>query len=375
MDTYQIDGHKLDQHPERTAQWREAGDDLDALMQLYPIYVEISPNGACNHRCVFCSVDYIGYQTRQLDAAALEQSLADMGRHGVKSVMFAGEGEPLLARGLPEMIDAAYSAGIDVAITTNATNLTQSFAELSLQQVTWLKASVNGGDPDTYAAVHRTKPNDFARVIENLARAVDIRRRSHDFEHIDQGGQPIDCTLGAQIVLIRENIHSAVALAKICRDIGLDYLVIKPYSQNPHSVETATRGFADFDYRHWLDLEARLREFETDTFQIVYREKTMASLYQERGYDVCHATPHFWAYIMATGEVYGCSAHLLDDRFKFGNIYEQSFSDIWQGAKRRACLELMRTFDVGECRKNCRMNAENKYLHQLKHPAAHVNFI
>ena len=55
MDNYRVDSHKLMFHPERVTKWL-SGENI------YPIEIEISPSGACNHRCIFCAYDYIGYQ-------------------------------------------------------------------------------------------------------------------------------------------------------------------------------------------------------------------------------------------------------------------------------------------------------------------------
>ena len=57
---FSIDTHKLAYHPDRVAQIVEAGSDWSKHINVRPIYAEISTSGACNHRCTFCSVDYIG---------------------------------------------------------------------------------------------------------------------------------------------------------------------------------------------------------------------------------------------------------------------------------------------------------------------------
>jgi radical SAM protein with 4Fe4S-binding SPASM domain len=370
-DLYRIDSEKLSLHPHRVAQWID-GDPL----RVYPLYVEISPNGACNHRCQFCSVDYIGYQRRQLDMTALKRSIEDMALHGVKSVMYAGEGEPLLTRGIGEAINWTKACGIDVAITTNATPLTEALVDECLAAVTWLKASVNGGTAEVYGRVHQTKPSDFDRVISQLAAAARKRAASREPANDHASRKTIDTTLGAQIVLLEENAESVVPLARVCRNIGLDYLVVKPYSQNPNSTGTAERGFGTFDYRQCRALADELSALNTRAFKVVYRENTMAGLYEEeRAYSCCSATPFFWAYIMANGDVYACSAHLLNERFRLGNINQQVFSEIWEGERRRALIEEMQTFDIRTCRKNCRMEHVNRYLWELNHPTAHVNFI
>ena len=89
MDKYSIDSHKLLLHPQRVSKWLEAKDDWEKLKKVYPIYVEISPYGGCNHRCTFCALDYMGYEKIGLDFKVLKDTLSDMSKNGVKSVMFA----------------------------------------------------------------------------------------------------------------------------------------------------------------------------------------------------------------------------------------------------------------------------------------------
>src|SRR4051794_32740976 len=96
MDKWQIDGSKLHFHPERVAQWLEVGDDWEKAKKVYPIYWEITTSAACNHRCTFCSTDAIGYPAILVDADLLIARMEEAKALGVKSVMFAGTGEPLV---------------------------------------------------------------------------------------------------------------------------------------------------------------------------------------------------------------------------------------------------------------------------------------
>jgi GTP 3',8-cyclase len=355
-DPFKIDSHKLQYHPERIDAWRNK-------RQVYPIYIEISPVGACNHRCTFCAVDYIGYESRSLDTKNLQDRLNEMGQLGVKSIMYAGEGEPLLHKDLPKIIAQTKRAGIDVAITTNAVPLTSSWTDQSLEYISWLKASINAGTPETYAQVHQTKKEDFQRVLKNLEFAVAAREERN-----------LSCVLGAQMVLLPENWNEAVSLARIAKTIGLDYLVVKPYSQHNSSI---THTYENVDYQDADELSQQLDEFNDDKFSVVFRENTMEKLKDsEPYYDKCQATPYFWAYIMADGSVYGCSAYLLDEKFCYGNIQEQSFQEIWEGEKRLKSKQFVEhELEIKDCRKNCRMDEVNRYLWDIIHPPEHVNFI
>lgn len=366
MDLFRIDSHKLMYHPGRIAQWQAAGDEWEKAKSVYPLYVEISPAGACNHRCTFCAVDYIGYKTRTLEKDLLTRRVAEMAERGVKSIMYAGEGEPLLHKHIGEIIVQTQKVGIDVALTTNAVTLKDALVYEMLGSVTWIKASVNAGTRETYAKVHRTKADDFDRVFRNLAKAVQVKQENR-----------YACTIGIQMVLLPENQHEAVDLARRAKDIGADYVVIKPYSQHLMSVETMAKGYKDFNYSVLFPMEAELSSLSDDRFKVIFRRRTMEKLIEaDRRYSVCQATPFFWAYVMASGEVYGCSAYLEDSRFCYGNLNDQSFTDIWEGEIRRKSFQHVRhELNISECRVNCRMDEVNRYLWDLIHPPAHVNFI
>ena len=365
-DRYAIDSHKLIYHPLRVAQFLDAGDDWEKMKKIYPLYVEISPVGACNHRCTFCAVDYIGYKPTRLPLESIERALVEMGQQGVKSVMFAGEGEPMLHKEIDRMVMAAAAAGIDTAMTTNASILSDTFVERALPLMSWIKASVNAGTAETYARIHQTKESEFGCVLANLKRMVNARR---------SGGYP--CVLGAQILLLPENAAEVETLARICRDeIGLDYLVVKPYSQHAFSV---TQLYQHTNYQCYAELRSQLEALNTDRFSVVYRENTMKKHDQgdAHRYSRCYATPAFWAYVMSTGAVYGCSAYLLDSRFDYGNINESSFREIWEGESRRNNFRYVREeLDIHECRVNCRMDEVNRYLDRLvNRDVQHINFI
>ena len=392
-DRHRIDSEKMSLHPSRVAAWLEARDDWEKAKNIFPLYVEVSPVGYCNHACTFCGVDYMLARPEkpQLSQEVMTRTLTGMHEAGVRSVMFAGAGEPLLYKPLADTLRHADSIGLDASITTNAVLLTDSFAKqtLGLERLRWIKVSLNAGDRDTYAAIHKTKPEDFDKVLENLERAVRVREQV--------GGH---VTIGAQMVALPEasgrtrrsllqehhpaNVHTAIKLAETLRDLGLDYLVIKPYSQ--HLMSEWTRMYDGVQYRDeeaWL---AALEAVSTDSFKVVVRRQTMASLAtEERGYTKCQATPYVWAYLEADGEVWGCSTYLGreekgvtygDDRFRYGNVNAESFHAIWQGDRRRENWRyVMHDLDVTECRKNCRMHHVNKYLHEVASPGPHVNFI
>ena len=71
------------------------------------------------------------------------------------------------------------------------------------------------------------------------------------------------------------------------------------------------------------------------------------------------------------------AAKILDDRFKLGNIYENTFKDVWCSNKKIEHAQFVKNeLNINECRVNCRMNQVNTYLDNIVNKKQeHVNFI
>jgi cyclic pyranopterin phosphate synthase len=354
-DRFSIDGHKLMYHPARVSRFLN-GETI------FPIYLEVSPSGECNHRCRFCALDFMGYKKRRLNTLVLKQRIAEMAGLGVKSIMYAGEGEPFLHEDMVEIARFTKASGIDTAFTTNGVKIPKDDARVLLESSTFIKISINAGRPDTYRKVHGAPSGDFETVINTTSHLVETRR-----------AHKLSCTVGWQMLLLPETRDEALLLAKTARDIGVDYLVIKPFSKHHKSKKDA---YDNLVYTLEDRLEEELENVGTDSFHVVFRKRAIEkTITRKRNYAHCYGV-NFWAYIDSGGNVWGCIPYIGDERMGYGNILEQSFEDIWKGDRRREALRFVgEELDVGECRVNCRMDKVNEYLWSLKHPSAHVNFI
>jgi radical SAM protein with 4Fe4S-binding SPASM domain len=179
--------------------------------------------------------------------------------------------------------------------------------------------------------------------------------------------------LGMQIILLPENYKEVLPLAKKAKGIGMDYLVVKPYSQHPLSI---TKRYQHIKYAGYLGLAEELKKLNCKDFNVIFRINTMVK-WDEQGhsYKHCLALP-FWAYIDASGRVWACSIYLGKERFCLGDIYTSSIGRIWGFAKRRRLIDWAASrLNTSQCRINCRMDEINRYLWELKHKPAHVNFI
>jgi len=354
MKNFNFDGHKLFYNFETTY-------TLLTDKPTNPVYIEYSPVGNCNHRCLFCAYDYIGYQSRRLDTNKTIASIKDFAALGVKAMLFAGEGEPLVHPNIDEFILAAHGCGVDSAIYTNGVLFTPARAQRILDKLTFIRISFNGGTREVYNTVHQS--DDFDKVVENIKFAVKYKKENN-----------IETDIGLQFVVIPENIDSVLALAKLGGELGVDYLAIKPFVQ--HNDQQGYHFEQNYSLEEIENILDEAEKYSTDEYKVIARKEAFRK-YHERTYEHCLALPLFGV-VLSDGNIYACGPYLGDERFCYGNMYEQSVSEIYGGKKRADILEFAKSkLDCkGECMPNCRLDAINRSLWELKNPTLkHLNFI
>jgi GTP 3',8-cyclase len=347
----EVDNHKLMFHPQRVSEWLQNGD-------CFPVYVEIGPTNRCNHRCIFCALDYREHTRNDIDPTVMIDTLKEMAKCGVKSVMFAGEGEPLLHKNISDFIETAKTSGMDVALSTNGVMFSEEILKKTLPYLSWVRYSLDAGTMETHRVVHGAGSNDFNKIIKNIRKAVKIR---------NENGYNV--TLGVQMLIIPDNIREIIPFIKLIRDAGADNVQLKPYSHHPLSNNQFFVDHAEIN-----NIEQEILSYNSDTFQVIYRKMTLQRLHDPKQYQECLGLP-FYALIESDGSVIPCNLYYNNKSFTYGNLYKESFSEILKGSNRKKILGNLRKNGVTHCREGCRLDAVNRYLYSLKNPHPHVNFI
>ena len=96
----------------------------DSFRDLHPVFERKTPAGAYNHRCTFCAVDYIGYQTVRLDMRNLKRLWKKW--DGVKSAMYAAKAS-LFYSNMAEIVNYAKSVGMIILSQLMGSILKRSF--------------------------------------------------------------------------------------------------------------------------------------------------------------------------------------------------------------------------------------------------------
>lgn len=363
-----LDGHKLAWHLDRVRAW-ERGE------RIAPVTLDMALTRACNYACEYCYAMFQENTGSKITAQIMDDFIDDCAEMGVKAISFAGDGENTLHPAFASSVIRGGEHGISMAVNTNAYTMTgRKLAEV-LPHLTYVRVNITAAEPERYAQIMGVKPSWLQTVIDNIRQMVALKRR------LD-----LSVTIGMQMVLVPAYGDQIVPLAKLARDLEVDYLVIK------HCSDDETGSF-DLDFKEYETLYERIREAEscsTPRTKIVAKWTKIREGNNRRSYQRCYGPP-FMVQISGTGVVGPCG-QLFNDKFKryhMGNICEQRFKDIVQSDEYWEVVNHLASRDFNAqrmCGPLCRPHYVNEALDQYMKgyvslneptgdPPLHVNFL
>ena len=145
-----IGGSKLRSYPEHFQAWL-AGKNPG------PLVVEAGVVNGCNHNCQHCDFQQFepyGKHKGFLDPEVFKGFLQEFAAMGGVELFFAGDGEPMLHPQFCDFVLFAKKLGLNCTLSSNGQMFNRNNAEKLLPHLSWIRCSVNGGDPKTYGQVH-----------------------------------------------------------------------------------------------------------------------------------------------------------------------------------------------------------------------------
>ena len=303
-----LDGTKIAWHEERVRAW-ERGE------RIAPITIDMALTRACNFGCHYCYAMLQENERSVINKEVITAFLNDCAEIGVKGISFVSDGESTISPLFVHACQHGASLGLSMACGTNAYVLTRSKSEEVLPHLTYLRVNISAGEPKRYAEIMGVKEEWFHRVVENVRHMTEIKRRDR-----------LGVTIGLQMVLMPQYADQIVPLARLGKELRVDYLVIKHCSDNEN-------GDLGVDYRGYSKLNDLLHEAESYS-DSGYQCTVKWSKIQAQGtrsYQRCFGAP-FLLQMSGSGLVAPCGM-LFNEKYKkfhIGNICEQRFKDIWR---------------------------------------------
>ena len=329
--------------------------------RIAPIHIDMGATSACNSACIYCYGIHQRKNGEILNSRVFLDFMKDAPACGVKSIAIIGDGEPTLNPALYEAVKVGKQNGLDLSVGTNGIALDGKKTDTLLANCVWIRFNLSAGTREGYKLVHGK--DNWERVSQNIREAVKIKR--------DKG---YSCTIGLQMVLVPQCINEVIPEAEFAVDAGVDYMVVKQYS-DPVCDKMAQVDRGWYSDPKTKDILKQAEGMSTDNTQIIIKWGLM-QFHDNKPYKHCVDLP-LLIEISGTGKVYPCGYFFRDEKYCFGDLNKQSFKEIIESDKHWEIVRHMREEHIvgKDCHGACRHDRTNEFIWDYLQPVEHKNFI
>ena len=310
-----------------------AREDVPRESRFRGIALEITSR--CNLQCIHCYMDAGFEPIRELRLEVLIDIIRSVKRAGGVSVAIGG-GEPLLRDDCYDVIDAALSEDLLVAIGTNGTLLERTHVERLSRRPVKIQVSLDGATAGVHDAMRGQ--GSFDATVRGIDRLI-------------EAGKGGDVCLACTVV--KHNVREVPAIIDFALKRGIPVIQFPPLAAagrarpryndlNLHHDELL--GFWGYVYKRALELKGKM-DLLADCF----------SLSIDRA-----GTPYRCAIgtqfrVDPAGDVYPCQCFHGGDEFCLGNVSVTPLEAIVHGNRIRQIIEMCddRPARIEQCRQ-CR---------------------
>jgi len=306
---------KLFFHPERILKIKNGE-------RPFPLTVEIDLTDVCNHRCVFCFTpkdDKDGKRTLKTDRVL--KLLDELWEMGTRGISFTGGGESMLHKDFKLIADRAKDIGFDLGLMTNGSMLID--VDLINRDFQWVRISMSGGNSEIYNKVQGV--NHFELVVKNIKNLCSKKKK--------------DLVVGIRMLVNETNIKSVKDMINTFEDSGITYI---QFAADQFAKKDITMGYK---FKKILrDISTKLK-IHTQGYEIE----------QDKAFpQKCYAH-YFQGVVNAKGEILFCKNCRNSNKYRIGNIYDNSLQEIWEG-------EIVKNLEASITPYNCGLFCKNSKL-------------
>jgi organic radical activating enzyme len=261
-----------------SVQWRKekaAGKTLDDLVtapDLAPISINLDLTTACNYACDHCVDMEILNKGIKYDHDKLKDSLTQLAKRGLRSVIVIGGGEPTVYPGFEEMILHMKGLGLKIGLVSNGSGMKKVLNIASaLDEQDWVRLSLDAGSDAVFQAMHKPrKPISLDDICAGIGPVKDKNpkpRMGFSFIIVWK-----DCV--ANDTAIHENAHEIVLAAQRARAARFDYISFKPFLTRAERNNAEIVGLTKEDRLDPIMAGIRkqveeAKKLNTDTFKVI----------------------------------------------------------------------------------------------------------
>ncbi|MBA3010385.1 MAG: radical SAM protein [Proteobacteria bacterium] len=342
-------------------------DKLDSLPQkndrvLAPLHIRIKPTNICNHRCSYCAYRAENLQlgtdmnvTDTIPREKMFEIIDDIIAMKVKAVTFSGGGEPFCYPHLLETVIKLAAGGVKFAALTNGAGLKGEIADVFARHATWVRVSMDGWDPQSYAKYRCVPDGEFLKVIDNMKA---FKKKEGN------------CYLGISFIVDQQNASHIHDFVRMMRDLGVDSVKVSPKIVSNNGYQNNEYHASVFNLAKEETAKA-IRDFSGENFEIFDSYHLLEDKFSKT-YSWCPYL-QILPIIGADCRVYSCQ----DKAYNIGNgmlgsIVDRRFKDFWFSGKQK----FFRINPSIHCDHHCVANTKNHLILEYSNAdKEHLGFV
>jgi MoaA/NifB/PqqE/SkfB family radical SAM enzyme len=236
----------------------------------------------------------------------------------------------------------AQKKGLSLGLITNGQMIRQNTVERLVKTFTWIRLSINASTPKGYKLIHGVDEKEFNRTWKNAELICSARDKYNQ-----------KCFIGAKFLTDRNRVSEMSLFAQKAKKAGFNYCEFKPFHERTVDVRNVIQ-------------EIRAK-YQDETFKVISVDQdyeNMVSRYDKKAeYDQPYAY-NFRCVITTDFDVYpNCFTRSIS-KFKYGNLLEQNFEEIWFSDKKRTILSSL--LKQSDCPSQCYKENSHLFLQKLK---------
>ena len=298
-----------------------------------PFYVDIDLTRRCNLQCLGCPYHSPHVNDTSLQNPAMMDISSDLFKRlcselktmNTHSLILQGAGEPLLHPDVFEMISAAKAAGFHVTLITNGTLLDRDIIQALIDaRLDTLKVSLWASSTEQYQQNYPgTNPDNFREVVDGLKLLASLKAERNSILPMVQLHHPIN----------RYNFQTIDTLVDLALRTGCTGLSFAPFRSFGVGALASFMLSAGEEQLVQLSLLQARRRLNSLSMSHNIDEVLMR---YELGSAVWQKLPCYIAWIHARIRVDGTVQPCGSCNVAFGNLYENTLHQVWNGSAIRA---------------------------------------
>ncbi len=299
---------------------------------LPPIEARIDVTLRCNLNCAWCNSAAYRKYGDELGVDFLYKLVDFLATWGVKSICWAGGGEPTQHLYFGDILEYAAKKGLSSGVLSNGTSLIHSVHERIGKYARWVGISVDAGNAETY---EKLKGADlFEKVLEHLSLMV---------------AASTNCNVGYKFLIAPSNQHEIFQACRRAKDIGAHDFIVRPMDTMHQGMKSHTVSVDEFNQEAVFAQFEQCHEIATNDFHVyTVMHKFNSDFSHSKPFSQCYGAP-LKVHIAPNADVYFCDDQFYRPEYCLGSCAKDPYHimNLWGKERHKRLL-------YGDTPKNCK---------------------